>query len=894
MFKKGNNIFSLLVIVLSVFMTSSVNIVNAADDSGGTGQPVSQMNDSSTVKTGETQPDTSTTSKEATSSNDTSGTSYSNKYVTSAQLTDSNGNVKTDFTEGEDMQAKWEFSIDQGIVKAGDHIEVHVPEQLSLGNTTDYSIVDENDKTKIIANVHINRDATNSKNSTVIVTFTPYAASISPSKIIKGHFSVNVSWDTTVIPMNKSTDLNWSKDSEATIPTTTANVTVKPMPNKAPGPTEVLTKYGGFDTKDPTIIHWTVRLNYRKDPLLKSIYTDTVEDNQDLIFNSIKAYPVTYTLGDNDTATYKPDENNPYENNTSMFKETKNEDGKTNGFTADFGDSLNGHTVMIDYDTKLNDAGGSINYNNTGDLKSNKIEVDNYTASLAINSGSGSGSTSDRQIDIAGQKIWKNDDNNTVNTRPNDLTINLLANGKVISSQKVTPDENNNWKYSFGTKNKFDLSGNPIIYTVQEEQSPDSYYTTSYDSKSFDITNSYSPKSLTVKKVWAKGTTSKPVKVSLIDTTDGKNVTVGPEITLGDNNSNWTHTWNNLYTNHTYTAKEDSTSAAKYDSITTINGNTVTITNSKKDTPVTPTKEYKDVTVNKIWADKNNKDGSRPDSIKVNLISGNQVKATVTLDANNKWKHTWTGLDKDTDFTVEEVGSTTGYTTNVDKINDNQFTITNTHTPKEPPVTPTKEYKDVTVNKIWNDKNNKDSSRPDSVKVNLISGGQIKDTVTLDANNHWKHTWTGLNKNTDFTVEEVGSTTGYTTNVDKISDTQFTITNTHTPGTPVTPTNPEKPTTPTKPVNPTTPVTPGTPSNPQTPIIPTNPSEPGTPSNPTNPNNPLLPTTPSEPVQPSTPTKTETGRLPQTGSKDMNLISALIGISILGSVATHIIRRKRL
>ena len=47
---------------------------------------------------------------------------------------------------------------------------------------------------------------------------------------------------------------------------------------------------------------------------------------------------------------------------------------------------------------------------------------------------------------VEGQKIWE-DSNNKYETRPAEITVNLLANGEKVDSKTVTSE--NNWAYEF-------------------------------------------------------------------------------------------------------------------------------------------------------------------------------------------------------------------------------------------------------------------------------------------------------------------------------------------------------------------------------------------------------------------------------------------------------------
>ena len=71
-------------------------------------------------------------------------------------------------------------------------------------------------------------------------------------------------------------------------------------------------------------------------------------------------------------------------------------------------------------------------------------------------------------IGIEVSKMW-HDDNTTV-TKPNEITVLLLADGKEVDRANIT-DVNGAWSHSFGVK-PANNNGNPINYTVKEENVP--------------------------------------------------------------------------------------------------------------------------------------------------------------------------------------------------------------------------------------------------------------------------------------------------------------------------------------------------------------------------------------------------------------------------------------
>ena len=92
-------------------------------------------------------------------------------------------------------------------------------------------------------------------------------------------------------------------------------------------------------------------------------------------------------------------------------------------------------------------------------------------------------------------------------------------------------------------------------------------------------------------------------------------------------------------------------------------------------------------TVRKIWNDRNNSDGKRPESITVKLLRDGEPVENVKLDESNKWTHSWTALDADHEWTVVEAAVPDGYTT-ISDVEGDSTEITNTHTPPTTPDQP--------------------------------------------------------------------------------------------------------------------------------------------------------------------------------------------------------------
>lgn len=183
-----------------------------------------------------------------------------------------------------------------------------------------------------------------------------------------------------------------------------------------------------------------------------------------------------------------------------------------------------------------------------------------------------------------------------------------------------------------------------------------------------------------------------------------------------------------------------------------------------------------DVAGEKVWDDGNNQDGKRPTEITVNLLANDEIIKSQKVTRETNWQYSFTDLPKFEEgkpvtYRVTE-NPVEGYTTKVDGT-----TITNTYKP---------ETKKISVSKIWNDQDNQDGLRTNSVKVELLSDGKVLDQSVLNNENKWQTTWTNLpkfsqGKEINYNVREVTKIAGYTIEISNKNPESFVITNTHIP-----------------------------------------------------------------------------------------------------------------
>ncbi|MBQ7928576.1 MAG: Cna B-type domain-containing protein, partial [Methanobrevibacter sp.] len=187
-----------------------------------------------------------------------------------------------------------------------------------------------------------------------------------------------------------------------------------------------------------------------------------------------------------------------------------------------------------------------------------------------------------------------------------------------------------------------------------------------------------------------------------------------------------------------------------------------------------------DVSVAKVWDDNNDQDGLRPVEVSVVLLADSNVVGTVTLNANNGWKASFSDLPvysngKLIKYSVQEL-EVPGYTSTVSSDDDYSFIVNNTHAPL---------VTDVNVAKVWDDNNNQDGVRPVEVSVVLLGDGNVVGTVTLNANNGWKASFSDLpvysnGKLIKYSVQEL-EVANYVSVVSSDAEYDFTVVNTHVP-----------------------------------------------------------------------------------------------------------------
>lgn len=629
------------------------------------------------------------------------------------------------------------------------------------------------------------------------------------------------------------------------------------------------------DGKRPSSI--TIRLYANGTELTDKVQTVTADNNWKWDFTDLPKYAegklIAYTITEDSvdgytsavngydvTNTYSPEQTRVTV--TKAWEDKNDQDGIrpesiTVKLLADGADtkktltlsSGNNWTGTFNNLDKYRDGGEEIVYT------IEEVEVSGYDTVINGDASKGfviTNSHTPATTEVSGSKTW-DDKGDQDGKRPDSITIRLYANGEQVDNVTVTAE--NDWKWSFKNLPEYE-NGSKITYTITEDTVPG--YTTNVDG--FNVTNSYTPgkTSVTVTKAWNDAGDQdglRPAEITVKLLADGKDT--GKTLTLSKENR-WMGIFSGL---DEYAGGEkivysiEEVSVKGYDSVITGDASTgFVITNSH--TPVEI-----DLSGSKTWDDADDQDRKRPDSITIRLYANGEQVKVVTVTEEDGWKWNFTNLPKyengsEIRYTITE-DVVLGYQSEVDGMD-----VTNHYTPGQI---------NIPVTKNWQDKDDADGIRPDSITVKLYADG--KDTgkeLILDQKNNWTGSFDDLDEYADgvkivYTIAEV-EVDGYDTAISGSAETGFVISNSHTPDIPDTPDDPDKP---------------EDPDDPDTPDTPTTPDDPDNPEQPQNPGQPETPDTPKDDT-------------PKTGdTTNLALWVVLLAISGTGLTATLIIGKKK-
>ena len=469
------------------------------------------------------------------------------------------------YTDNFYFDLDWAANTTGATLKEGDYFTIDLPDTVMFSSDSspiDFDIYDTNGTGAVIAKAHI---TAGTNGATAKVVFTNW---VENRYNVKGNIQLSARFDLTRVPVNQSTSFTVSVNAGK------SNTTSSSGSVNVAGPQvltdEELNKFAWYDTENPHLANWEIRINHKKATLPNVTIHDTIVGSTEKILkDTIRLSKVQMDQYGNDIAgTSTPVD--------LTGKLTMSDNDQT--FTINVG-NVNGEQYRLTYQSTYTEG---TNLNNKLTLASvDETYTFDARFSRASSGGSGSGSLANKI------KLTKVDeDNNTITlanavftvTQPDGTTFDLTtgADGTVTSEALV--------QGTYKVKEKTAPSGyelNDTEYTLEVTSAGGALQT---------ITDKPIKTDISVTKTWV-GPKAGPVTVHLF----ANGTDTGTTLTLDDSN-NWTGSFANVRkydqngTEIQYTVTEDAVNG--YD--TTITGDQTTgftITNTEQPKNVTPPKQ---------------------------------------------------------------------------------------------------------------------------------------------------------------------------------------------------------------------------------------------------------------------------------------------------------------
>ena len=585
-----------------------------------------------------------------------------NDVVSSVTISKSTGGAITDpLGVWESFQVEANFVLPNGRVKAGDKTVIQLGDDFKVFETDTIDLLDPSGQKVATATVDDQRKI-------ITVTYTDYPERMAN---VTGKLRFFARVDHQVVKGQKTLDFTLTVDNKTI---SGGKVDYKGVnPGEYPPTPEVFSKWGWTNSDDKLKLTYTLNINQGHTALHNIDIKDQLAFTDGKIkADSVNIHTGTWQIDNEDGAYHLRDTTNV----TKNYSPVVSADGRS--LTVHIGDLAPEQGMTIRYDVYL-DKVPAINtsYKNNATMTATEIKEQNKVADILYQFLDGK---------FNGEKysftIHKKGENGQALAG---AVFAVIADDTGEQVGTITTDEN-----GVGT-----ITG--LIkqaYTVQEIQAPTGYVLSKEPIKiskddfgndlaiSREVVNQKEKTSISGQKTWNDNDNhdgKRPSKITVNLLANGSKV-ASKEV-KPDAEGNWLYQFDNLDVVDdagnliTYTVSEEP--VAGYEA--TVEG--TNITNSR-------TPEVTEVAVKKVWDDKENKDGLRPDKVTVRLLADGQEVAVKEITATDNWQASFTDLPvykegKKIAYTITE-DPVAGYTARIDG-----FTVTNRHRPPTtPPSTP--------------------------------------------------------------------------------------------------------------------------------------------------------------------------------------------------------------
>ena len=585
-----------------------------------------------------------------------------NDVVTSVNISKSTGGAITDpLGVWESFQVEAKFELPNGRVKKGDQTVIQLGNDFKVFEMDTIDLLDSSGQKVATATVDDQRKV-------ITVTYTDYPERMAN---VTGKLRFFARVDHQVVKGQRTLDFKLEIGENVI---SGGNVDYKGVnPGENPPTPEVFSKWGWTNSDDKLKLTYTLNINQGHTALHNIDIKDQLAFTDGKIkADSVNIHTGTWQVSDEDGAYHLKDTTNVTKNYSPVVS------ADDRSLTVHIGDLAPEQGMTIRYDVYLDKVPAiDTKYKNNASITATEIKEQNKVAVIRYQFLDGQ---------FNGEKysftIHKKGENSQALAGAV-FAVTADDTGEQVGT--ITTDEN-----GVGT-----ITG--LIkqaYTVQEIQAPTGYVLSEEPIKiskddfgndlaiSRDVVNQKEKTSVVGQKTWNDNDNQdgkRPSKITVNLLANG--VKVASKEVKPDATGTWAYHFDNLDVVDdagnviAYTVSEEP--VAGYE--TTVEG--TNITNNR-------IPDMTEVVVKKVWDDKENKDGLRPEKITIRLLADGQEVAVKEITATDNWQASFTDLPVYKDgkkivYTITE-DPVAGYTSKIDG-----FTVTNRHIPPTtPPTTP--------------------------------------------------------------------------------------------------------------------------------------------------------------------------------------------------------------
>lgn len=376
------------------------------------------------------------------------------EFVTTVAVETTSGPI-TSNKISDSSAIKVTYNLDIGL---GNNVDILEPYTMTLPSELSYETTNPIELRTIVRNIYLG-------NVTIVdnIISVQFDSNVKDLDNVKINFSFWSNFNKSLLDYTAGNDLAFPTKTK---PLNTVHINFSKSSSGGGSGTSAVSKNLNYSKEDPTIVNWTITINNGGYEIFDSIFVDIFENDQTYIEGSAS---VTYRNWDKDTLSVDTTDLIFIDNNDGTHTLSENFGYLTPAF-LELDDEVT--SILIRYQTKLTKNDNNKSYKNVA-YSYDGTELIDQAPSTASYRGDTGGGEGDLTKTITGTLTWQDEDN-IYQTRPNDVTIELLQNDVVYDSV-IIEDTSTIWDYTFIEVPVYDLDEVEYNYSTRIQTPVPSY-----------------------------------------------------------------------------------------------------------------------------------------------------------------------------------------------------------------------------------------------------------------------------------------------------------------------------------------------------------------------------------------------------------------------------------